>query len=149
MVNGYIRAVFDRLPGIRSNKVRNDDNWQEWEFPQFVTALEKWTQRTRYLIMTLRMELDIMGKKSCKTPNNTKRSVFIVKIRTRIPPIVKSLRVFAETKKILMEKRLCFNCTSKQHRGSDCQSKRTCSTCNERHHSSICSKPYPSVPTVY
>ena len=47
-----------------------------------------------------------------------------------------------------MEKQLCFNYTGKQHRASDCRSKRTCSTCNEAHYSSICSKPYPSVPTM-
>ena len=86
MINGYVRTVLDRLPGIRSDIVRNDDNWQEWEFPQFVTALEKWTQ--------------------------------------------------------------WFNCTGKDHRAPDCRSKRTCSTCNERRHSSTCSKPYPSVPTM-
>ena len=44
-INGYVRTVLDRLPGTRSDIVRNDDRWQEWEFPQFVTALEKWTQR--------------------------------------------------------------------------------------------------------
>ena len=42
MINGYVRTVVDRLPGITLDIVRNDDNWQEWEFPQFVTALEKW-----------------------------------------------------------------------------------------------------------
>ena len=47
-----------------------------------------------------------------------------------------------------MEKKLCVNCTSKQHRASDCRSKRTCSTCNEWHHSSIDSKLYPSVATM-
>ena len=47
-----------------------------------------------------------------------------------------------------MEKKLCFNCTSRQQRASDCRSKRTCSTCNEKHHSSRCSKLYPSVPTM-
>ena len=40
-----MRTVLDRLLGIRSDIVRHDDNWQEWEFLQFVTALEKWTQR--------------------------------------------------------------------------------------------------------
>ena len=43
MVN--VRTVLDSLPGIRSDIVRNDDNWQECEFPQFIHALEKWTQR--------------------------------------------------------------------------------------------------------
>ena len=45
MINGYVRTVLDHLPGISSDLVRNDDNWQEWEFPQLVRALEKWTQR--------------------------------------------------------------------------------------------------------
>ena len=47
-----------------------------------------------------------------------------------------------------MEKKFRFDCTGKQHRASDCRSKRICSTCKERHHSSIYSKPYPSVPTM-
>ena len=47
-----------------------------------------------------------------------------------------------------MEKKLCINCTVKQHRASECRSKRTCSTCNERHQSPICSMPFPSVTTM-
>ena len=45
MINGYVRTVLDCLPGIRSDIVRNYDSWQEWEFPQYVTTLEKWTLR--------------------------------------------------------------------------------------------------------
>ena len=45
MINGYLRTVVDCLPGIRSDIVRNYNSWQEWEFPQFVTAPEKWAQR--------------------------------------------------------------------------------------------------------
>ena len=29
MINGYVRTVLDCLPGIRSNIVRHEDNWQE------------------------------------------------------------------------------------------------------------------------
>ena len=66
MINGYIRTVLDCLPGIRSDIVRTDDNWQKWEFPKFVTALQKWTQRNPISTpMKLRKELDIMEKKSC------------------------------------------------------------------------------------
>ena len=45
MINGYVRTVLDCLLGIRSDIVRHANNWQEWEFPQFVTPLEKWTQK--------------------------------------------------------------------------------------------------------
>ena len=72
--------------------------------------------------------------------------MFIVKIRTIIPHIVKRLKVLLKEK--TKWKKICFSCTDKQQRTSDCRSKRTCLTCNEGHHSSIGSKPYPIVPTI-
>ena len=44
-VNGYVRATIDKLEGIRGDLVRTDDNWQEWEFPQLIEAMRKWTER--------------------------------------------------------------------------------------------------------
>ena len=35
---GYVRLTLDKLPGIRADLVRLDDNWQEWRFPQLVGA---------------------------------------------------------------------------------------------------------------
>ena len=35
--------TLDKLPGIRTNLVRIDEDWQEWTFPQLVDALRKWT----------------------------------------------------------------------------------------------------------
>ena len=34
-IRGYVRLTLDKLPGIRADLVRLDDNWQEWGFPQF------------------------------------------------------------------------------------------------------------------
>ena len=56
-------------------------------------------KETRYLVMKLRKELDTMAKKCYSKPNNTKRSMFIVKIRTTIPPILKRSRVLLKGKK--------------------------------------------------
>ena len=39
-IRGYVRLTLDKLPGIRSDLVRLDDNWQEWRFPQLVEALK-------------------------------------------------------------------------------------------------------------
>ena len=44
-ISGYCRATLDKLEGIRADLTRLDDNWQEWGFPQLVTALGKWTER--------------------------------------------------------------------------------------------------------
>ena len=41
-------------------------------------------------------------------------------------------------KKILAEKKLCFNCTGPRHRAAECVSKMSCELCSRRHHTSIC-----------
>ena len=45
--------------------------------------------------------------------------------------------------RILSGKRLCLNCTGVKHRADDCRGKRTCQTCKNKHHSSICSQSNP------
>ena len=42
---GCVRLTLDKLPGIRADQVRLDDNWQELGFPQLVEALRKWCER--------------------------------------------------------------------------------------------------------
>lgn len=46
-----------------------------------------------------------------------------------------------ERRRILQNKRLCFNCTGTQHSAFQCRSRATCVHCKQRHHSSICSQP--------
>ena len=43
-------------------------------------------------------------------------------------------------KKLLAQKKLCFNCTGSKHRAADCKSTQKCSKCSMKHHSSICTK---------
>ena len=37
--------TLNKLEGIRRDLVQTDDDWQEWDFPQLVEALRKWTER--------------------------------------------------------------------------------------------------------
>ena len=41
-IRGNVRLTLDKLPGIRADLVRLDDNWQEWRFLQLVGALRNW-----------------------------------------------------------------------------------------------------------
>ena len=43
-------------------------------------------------------------------------------------------------KKIIADKRLCFNCTGAKHRASDCKSINTCRICDGKHHTLKCDK---------
>ena len=38
-INGHVRTILDKLEGIRGDLVRNDKDWQEWDFPRLVEAL--------------------------------------------------------------------------------------------------------------
>ena len=44
-VKGYVRLALDKLPGIRADLVRLDDDWQDWEFTQLIEAVRKWCER--------------------------------------------------------------------------------------------------------
>ena len=39
--NGYVRSTLEKLPGIRADLVRRDNDWQEWKLGQFAEALRQ------------------------------------------------------------------------------------------------------------
>ena len=43
-INGYVRVTLDKLPDIRVDLVRLDDDWQDWNFSQMIEALRKWCE---------------------------------------------------------------------------------------------------------
>ena len=44
-IKGFVRTTLGKLPGIRADLVRLDDNWQEWGFPELIESLKKWCDR--------------------------------------------------------------------------------------------------------
>ena len=162
-VNGYVRMVLDRLPGIRSELVRDDDDWHEWKFPDLVESLRKWTERNPVLIT---------DRNQREESNNDRRHggrdrVYQTGDRNSNSGVgtdcvycdSKAHKSFqcdvvsssGARKKVLSEKKLCFNCTGSQHQAGRCKSKKNCGKCNGRHHTSICDDteqpPEPSPPS--
>jgi hypothetical protein len=41
-VKGNVRSVIDKLKGIKSDLVRGQGGWQDWDFPQLVKVLKMW-----------------------------------------------------------------------------------------------------------
>ena len=56
------------------------------------------------------------------------------------PAECKKVSDVKQRRKILSDKRLCFNCTGIKHQAKDCKSTHTCRQCGEKHHTSICVK---------
>ena len=52
----------------------------------------------------------------------------------------KTVGKVSERRLILSQKRFCFNCTGFKHRAFECRSTKTCLTCKEKQHTSICEK---------
>ena len=41
-----VRLTLDKLPGIRADLVRLNDDWQEWDFYQLADSLRRWIERS-------------------------------------------------------------------------------------------------------
>ena len=74
-MNGYVRVTLDKLQGIRSDLVRNGDNWQGWEFQQLVEALEKWTVRN---------PIPLSDKRNPEKGNRYSKSYRLNKLRVNV-----------------------------------------------------------------
>ena len=141
-INGYVRSTLGKFPGIRSDLVRLDDNWQEWEFHEVIEALRKWTERNP--VQNERRGEYINPKEKIKT----------YMARQEGPPqatcvycnqedhkgiVCEKFKDMKDRQKILSEKQLCFNCVKRGHRASECKSRKYCN-CKRKHHTSICDK---------
>ena len=153
-----VRGVLDKLPEIKADLVSGKPGWQDWGFGELMQALEEW--KAIHPMETLGV-----GKANETPPNPP------IYHRPPRPPRLPRDRSFyarqgeprhacvycdrvthrswecenvtspAERRRILQNKRLCFNCTGAQHSASQCRSRASCVHCKQRHHSSICDRP--------
>ena len=153
-VNCTVSMTLEKLPAIRRDLVRNDSEWESWDFIQFTEALRLWTRRNQveeakledqskkrdqqgrgyYHYQTQRRD---QQKEYRRQPVRSRACVYCNKIEHRSSDC-SLVETTTERKKILATKKMCFNCTGPAHRASECSSTATCRNCNKRHHTSIC-----------
>ena len=150
-VNGTVTMTLDKLPNIRGDLVRNDVNWDKWNYLQLTEALQLWTRRN---------PVEAQKPDDRKKKKEWKHSGYHFSTQQKPYQISKSSRkcvycsseghrsaecdtilTFEDRKKFLAAKHLCFNCTGPSHRASECKSTSKCRLCNKRHHTSICDAP--------
>ena len=140
-INAYVRLTLDRLPRIRSDLVRLDDDWKKREFPHLVEALKKWTERNTVSEIGKKKE-SIKSEKTYKTiekpmiQKHTATCIYCNQERHKANEC-ESVKDITERRRILSSKQRCFNCARGGHRASNCSS-RGCFKCGKRHHTSIC-----------
>ena len=128
-IKGYVRLTLDKLPGIRADLVRMDDNWQEWDFPKLVESLRKWADRNPKTIHDSEKHekykrenvSQIKEQESKNRESNPKTSagIYCEKLGHKTSEC-ESVSSIEECRLILARKKLCFNYTGGQHRASEC-----------------------------
>ena len=144
-INGYVRITLDKLQRIRADLVRTDDDWENWKFPQLVDALENWTCRNPKPI-----NYKPLSENNRANPYRNPNKVYHAnQYQTECVYCKKSdqksqdcetVKATSKRRKLLSEKKLCFNCTKPKHCDPDCRSSKTCQICIKKYHTSICDK---------
>ena len=149
-IAGYVRITLDKLPGIRADLVRMDDDWQEWGFSQLIEALRKWCERNPVQSSGSKHD-DCTNERSSNQQRRERiyqvkqrewkpRSCVYCEMTDHRSSDCSKVTSVTERKKQLRLKKLCFNFTGGRHRAAGCHSKATCQKCKGKHHKSICDK---------
>ena len=123
-INGYVRLTLDKLPGIRTDLARLDDNWQEWDLANLVDSLRRWTDRSPENILN-------------NDQKHKRENVFQTKEQKQLPYACvycdkqgqkasqcESVKSVEDRRLILSKKKRCFNCTGTKHIASAWQEPR-------------------------
>ena len=150
-VNGAVSMTLNKLPAIRGDLVRTDPDWESWDFASLSEAIRLWVRRNpaettrtereqeqsakRFTRPTkmYHARRELPGPRGCVYCGEDHRPVECTKIKG-----------LSDRRQILLNKRLCFNCVSGNHRAFYCPSKSACQRCHKRHHTSICDTPNPT-----
>ena len=111
-VNGMVSLTLEKLPIIREDLVRNDPDWETWDFVKFTEALRQWTRRNP--IDSFKLEDSQSFRKRDRvfqTQQNGKRARKCVYCQAEVHKPSECTKITSPTdrKEFLATKRLCYN----------------------------------------
>lgn len=147
-VNGAVSMTLDKLPAICGDLIWTDPDWESWSFVKLSEAVRLWTRRNPMDTNQCEREQEQQtAKRSVRQQGRIYHTRRGADPNPRCWPCVycsedhkaaecTKVTDVSDRKQILFNKRLCFNCTSGNHRVAYCASKSTCQQCHKRHHTS-------------
>ncbi|XP_028411681.1 uncharacterized protein LOC114534438 [Dendronephthya gigantea] len=141
-LSGFVMTTINKLPHIKADLVRADEDWEEWSMDVLLLNLQKWLRRNKVEDASNQKET------RCKKPEGhwyqkssgpPKPHCVFCSNNEYWSDQCKTVKRLADRKKFFAEKNLCFNCSRTGHRGNQCRS-RGCLKCKARHHTSPCDK---------
>ena len=135
------RSVLDKLSGIKSDLVKGQRSWQEWDLAHLTQALKQW----RDINLSEKedgVDKDMHRRKSKQdslfnTSSRRRSCAYCDDVNHSSRECTRVVSV-DERKGILAKNKLCFNCTGPKHRASKCKNTTGCQKCSQKHHTSMC-----------
>ena len=138
------RSVLDKLKGIKADLVRGQENWQDWDLPRLTQALKKWrdvnpaTEESTVPNKSIPPKRPDNKSRLYYADNKTQRHCVYCQDPSHVSRDCSRVSTVDARKRMLAQKRMCFNCTGPKHHAAVCRSKMRCQKCGQKHHTSIC-----------
>ena len=140
MLKGFVMTTVNKLPQVKPDLVRTDDNWENWDMAALIDEIRKWLSRHKVDPGENRKEGSWFTSKGSGNEVQTGKPVTPVCIfckKDHWGGDCKTVVSLEARKKYFVENQLCFNCGRAGHRANKCRS-RGCVKCRARHHTSLC-----------
>ena len=136
MLKGFVLSTLNKLPQVKPDLVRTDEEWEDWNMEKLIDSIQKWLRRNK-------PEDD---HKDQTEPKKRERSYFGQKQphclfceKTYWGESCPTYDTIAKRREFFAARRLCFNCARPGHTGKECRS-RLCYKCKSKHHTSLCGR---------
>ena len=132
-------STINKLPHVKPDLVRIDDDWEDWTLENLIAAIQKWLKRHRvdepYKAPETRKEKNFYGRSGDDSKKRNPKCFFCNE--EHWADACTTFDTIEKRKSFFSDKRLCFNCARHGHQGNECRGK-GCYKCKGRHHTSLC-----------
>ena len=137
-LHGFIMATLNKLPQVKPDLVRVDENWEDWSMEDLIDALQKWLRRNNTETSTKQHKKSEKHLFTLKEENPTPYCLFCRK-QDHWSDSCTVVTELVDRRKFFMDHNLCLNCGRSGQRAEQCH-RRGCLKCKYTHHTSICDK---------
>ena len=134
-LHGFVMAKLNKLPHVKPDLVRVDENWEDWSMEELIDALQKWLRRNNTEISTEQHKKSEKHLFTLKGEKPTPYCLFCRK-QDHWSDSCTVVTELVDRRKFFMDHSLCFNCGHSGHRAEQCR-RRGCLKCKYKHHTSI------------
>ena len=145
-LTGLVMTTINKLPHVKPDVVRVDDDWEQWGMENLIESLGKWLKRNKPEEQidsqpeTTKREKHWYskgeGRTSASKPSRQGPNCMFCK-ESHWGDACPTYDTLEKRKKFFVKGKLCFNCGKHGHRENKCHS-RGCFKCKAKHHTSLC-----------